>query len=108
MPVLSTKKNTRPRLTGVSEQLWQYDTRRSRGWRLDTNQHVSFPRHQARDKGQPRPTRQLARFTHYIGAGGLRHAARDRAARRLLTNGQTRVWQLFAAFVLMWLVCRWL
>jgi hypothetical protein len=38
----------------------------------------------------------------------MRHETRDRLDRRRPVEGQAIVWRLFALFILLWLVGRWL
>jgi hypothetical protein len=104
----SRRRADRPRLTGVSEQLWSYDARHAASWRLETDARSGLRPSAARRARAPRAVGARAKLTHYIRAGGMRHETRDRLARLRPVEGQVVVWRLFILFVLLWLIGRWL
>ena len=102
------RRADRPRLTGVSERLWSYDARHPAAWRLETDARSGRRPSSARPAHAHRGGGARAKLTHYIRAGGMRHETRDRLARLRPVEGQAVVWRLFALFILLWLVGRWL
>ena len=102
------KRHSASRLTGVSDRLWSYDARHHRGWRLDTESPSADRRLQPRDRRSLRGTLRQDKLGHFIGAGGMRHESRVRAARKNLIERQDLVWRLFIAYLLAWIAFRWL
>jgi L,D-peptidoglycan transpeptidase YkuD (ErfK/YbiS/YcfS/YnhG family) len=95
------------RLKGISEQLWHYERRAF--WRLDTEKRHNDSRNPlVRNKPvKAGGEREHTKFTHYIGAGGMRHQTREQAEKQPLA-GQVLMWRVFLLFVALWLICRWL
>lgn len=86
---------------GLANHLWQYDERRRSGWRL-----VPESRSRAAARAAA-PHDARRRLTRYIGAGGMRHQERERETRRPAA-GQILVRRIFAFFMIIWLLGRWL
>jgi hypothetical protein len=104
-----TRKPRRaPRLNGIFENLWSYDVRHHQGWRLDTDAMPRASRQPSRRKNLPRRMRQREKLTHYIGAGGMRHEDRRTRMRAHAQKRPDAIWKLFALFILIWLIGRWL
>ncbi len=96
------------RLTGVSERLWRYDARHWKGWQLDTDQPSASARQPGAGNRVWRPAGRKDKLTHYIGAGGMRHEAREKHVRRHPLERRKTVWKIFAVFILVWMIFRWL
>lgn len=102
----SRKSRRPPRLTGISDQLWSYDAKSSKGWRLDTELKPSARQPRAGGTYSDRTEKARGKLTHYIRAGGMRHEMREQKARRQPIAGQGTVWRLFLLFVTLWVIGR--
>ena len=94
------------RLTGISGQLWSYDARHHKGWRLETERRVPARQPRAPRAFSGRTGGAREKLTHYIRSGGMRHETRDRSTRRQPVDGQRAVWRLFFLFIVLWVIGR--
>ena len=95
-----------PRLTGISGQLWSYDARHHKGWRLDTERRLPARQPRVPRAFSVRTGGAREKLTHYIRAGGMRHETRDQTTRRQPADGQLAVWRLFLLFIVLWVIGR--